>query len=163
MRRAALLTLVALLLAALGVVVLAEIPAKTGMPAVARARLDQYLDSVYPAGGVQVLAAIRARSARRFDAEMSGPVFGGSAYYQTDFGPVWTERDNLLPLPYPPREMWCVLLKDSTAANGSDATRVVFPALHMDIYNADWLVHETSPDRDAGQMLDAVGCALALE
>jgi hypothetical protein len=154
--------MVALLLAVLGVVVLAELPAESGMPAVARTRLDEYLAALYPSGDVQVQVAVRARHARFFDATMSGRVFGDSAYYQTDLGPVRVERDGLLPLPYPPREVWCVLLNDSSA-QAWFAVRVVFPALHMDMYNADWLVHEAAPDQDMLQTLDTIGCALPLE
>jgi hypothetical protein len=161
-RRFIFLALVALLLAALGIVVLAEIPTKTGMPAVAQARLDEYLATAYPAGGVQVLVAVRARRAGRFGRDMSGLVFGDSVYYQSDLGPAWTETDSLLPLPYPPREVWCVLLQDSTAATGP-AARIVFPALHMDMYNADWLVHEALPGQVTAETLDAIGCTLPLE
>lgn len=162
MRRTAFLVSAALLLAALGVVVLAKVPAEAGMPAIAQTRLDEYLAAAYPSGGVQVQAAVRAGHARRFDAAMSGRVFGNSVHYQADFGPTWTERDSLLPLPYPPREVWCVQLNDGSA-QAWPAVRVVFPALHMDMYNADWLVHEAAPNQDLGQALDTIGCELALE
>jgi hypothetical protein len=161
MKRAILLALTVLLLVALGAVVLAEIPAQTGMPAAAQARLGQYLATAYPSGGVVVQVAVRAKRAWRFDQAMSGVVFGDSVYYQTDSGPGWTERDSLLPLPYPPKEVWCVLLKVAPSLEGT-AYRVVFPALHMDMYNADWLVHEAPQDL-GGQALATIGCELGPE
>jgi hypothetical protein len=162
MRRAVLLGAAALLLAALGMIVLAEIPSRTGMPSMARTRLDQYLDDTYPLGEIHVVTAVRAKRPAGFEREMSGLVFGDGVYYQSDLGPVRTETDSLLPLPYPPRELWCVLLQDSTAVTEGDS-HVVFPALHMDIYNADWLVHVASPESDMSSTLEAVGCALPLD
>jgi len=42
------------------------------------------------------------------------------------------------PIPYPPTEVWCVLLKLAS----EDAYSVVFANLHMDMYNAQWIIHE---------------------
>ncbi len=160
MKRAVFLAATAVLLLALGVVVFAEIPAKTGMPAVAQARLNQYLAYAYPSGGASVKAIARARRPWAFSQALSGSAYGDSVYFQTDTGPTWTETDNLRPLPYPPKELWCVRL-DPEAGESEAAPTVVFVALHMDIYNADWLVHtgRQGPATPAGQnALSAVGC-----
>ncbi len=42
------------------------------------------------------------------------------------------------PIPYPPTEVWCVLLKLAA----EDTYFVVFANLHMDMYNAQWIIHE---------------------
>jgi hypothetical protein len=43
------------------------------------------------------------------------------------------------PIPYPPKEVWCVLLKLTPP---EDAYFIVFANLHQDMYNAQWIVHE---------------------
>jgi hypothetical protein len=55
----------------------------------------------------------------------------------------------LRPLPYPPRDAWCVELGRSEAAERD----WVVVALHADLYNADWVVHELAPADVA-----ALGC-----
>ena len=116
---------------------------------------------------------------------MSGATFGNGAYYQTTYG-----RAGRMPLPYPPREVWCAWLSGvstaylsenrlmasisgqsfhsltSAASNTqgmSGATRLVFLALHEDWYNADWIVHEPRLGLPIGDWLaeiSAVGCAI---
>jgi hypothetical protein len=53
--------------------------------------------------------------------------------------------------------VWCVLL----GSQHGDA--VVFEALHRDLYNAQWLVHEAIkawPGSELQAQLDAIGCTL---
>jgi hypothetical protein len=165
MKRACLLATTLILLLALGAVVFAEIPAKTGMPRVAQARLDQYLAYAHPSADVAVQTTVHAEKPWSFDKGMSGGAFGDSVYFQTDSGPTWTEVGNLLPLPYPPRDLWCVLLNEEPTAE-EPLHSVVFVALHMDMYSGDWLVHEAPQEPTAPNLrasLAAIGCELGLE
>jgi hypothetical protein len=60
------------------------------------------------------------------------------------------------PLPYPPTDLWCVQLISPDPA----APKVVLAALHQDIYNAEWIVHEMT---DLETVLPAVGCKLSTQ
>jgi hypothetical protein len=65
------------------------------------------------------------------------------------------------PIPYPPTEVWCVLLKLAS----EDTYFVVFANLHMDMYNAQWIVHEGEKAPFSQIFLDRVtsfGCDLDL-
>lgn len=71
--------------------------------------------------------------------------------------PLW-RNNGLRALPYPPKEVWCVVLK-----GGEPGARVIFVALHSDLYNAAWIVHE--PDgapgsRELAGALSEIGCDL---
>jgi hypothetical protein len=57
--------------------------------------------------------------------------------------------ESLRPLPYPPRDAWCVELRRSALEEHD----WVVVALHADLYNADWVVHELAPGR-----VGALGC-----
>ena len=65
---------------------------------------------------------------------MSSKVDGDTIYYQTD------SSSRGMPLPFPAKEMWCVLLEIDDLS-GVTSYRGVFVGLHMDMYNADWVVH----------------------
>jgi hypothetical protein len=76
-------------------------------------------------------------------------------------------RMSLRPLPYPPTEVWCVLLRLGNGESGSSnvASRVVFVVLHQDLYNAAWVVHEAemlSLSSDLEADLAELGCASVL-
>ncbi len=65
------------------------------------------------------------------------------------------------PIPYPPTEVWCVLLKLAA----EDTYFVVFANLHMDMYNAQWIIHEGEKSPFSQAFLDHVaslGCDLDL-
>jgi len=121
---------------------------------------------------------VQARLPQNFRAEMSKLSFGNAAYYATDrrydqsddhltdVG-VWpaaitativstqtTGYGGGMPMPYPPNDLWCAEL--SSADPG--APKVVLAALHQDIYNAEWVVHEIT---DPATVLPAVGCQFA--
>ena len=96
---------------------------------------------------------VRARLLQNFRAEMSTASYGNTPYYAT------TQRANpkypgLKPLPYPPNDLWCVQLKSSDPTT----PQAVVLALHQDIYNADWVMHEVT---DPEAVLAAVGCQFA--
>lgn len=65
------------------------------------------------------------------------------------------------PIPYPPTEVWCVLLKLAS----EDTYSVVFANLHQDMYNAQWIIHEGEKAPFSQAFLDRVasfGCDLDL-
>ena len=105
--------------------------------------------------GAAIDQYVQARLPQNFRSEMSKMSYGDTPYYVTD------QRTNpnhpgIKPLPYPPNDVWCVKLK------GTDpmVPGVVVLALHQDMYNAAWVMHEvTDPDT----VLAAVGCQLSDE
>lgn len=65
------------------------------------------------------------------------------------------------PIPYPPAEVWCVLLK----LTSEDTYFVVFANLHMDMYNAQWIIHEGEKSPFSQTFVERVasfGCDLDL-
>jgi hypothetical protein len=163
MKRLTALLIPLLLLVVLVVVVAAELPRAPQLPRDVQARLDQYIAYSYPPGTVTVHSAERARRAWRFSEDMSESVFGDSVHFQTDTGPTHTGRLNLSSLYYPPKEAWCVLLEIAGSA-GDVSYAVVFVGLHMDMYNADLVVHEgvalSSPE--FLDNLTTIGCDLGM-
>jgi hypothetical protein len=162
MRRATLLTIVLLLLGVLAVAVIAETPIEPGLPAGCQASLDEYLAAYASPGITRLLRVEQARTPWRFDRNMSSTVFGDSLHYQTD------TSSSGMPLPFPPEQVWCALLERANGTFGLDADMpyaVVFVGLHMDLYNADWVVHEGAGDPSSPQLretLSAIGCDLGL-
>lgn len=152
---------------------------ESGLPAAAHARLSQYLQ--YPAAVARPPYGVRqigqASLPWNFSADMSGASFGDSVIFRTTHNqlapdPAWplgimtpwslhAGRQGAQPLPFPPRDLWCVRLGGVT---GGD-TRVIFIALHEDLDNADWIVHEARPAVTRAALLadlSSVGCDLGL-
>jgi len=104
---------------------------------------------------------VEATRPGNFTPEMSKATFGSGPYYRTTFSDRPIGDQGSRAIPYPPVEVWCVLLRQSD----STLPRVVFYAQHQDMYNADWIVHEpaaeTLPELQAS--LAAVGCKLILQ
>ncbi len=114
-------------------------------------------DYVYPFidRGAAIKQYVQASLPQNFRAEMSKASYGNTPYYAT------THRANpnypgQMPLPYPPNDLWCVQLKSADPA----APQVVVIALHQDIYNADWVMHEVT---DPEAVLAAVGCKFSVQ
>jgi hypothetical protein len=85
---------------------------------------------------------------------------GDSVVYQTDYDYGAAESRGGKPLPFPPVDVWCVLL---VRGEDSDATTGIFVALHQDLHNADWVIHRGWKDlsvREFDRMASAVGCRL---
>jgi hypothetical protein len=104
---------------------------------------------------VTIAQTVQARLPQNFQAEMSEASYGNTPYYVT------THRANpdypgQKPLPYPPNDLWCVKLKSADPA----APSVVVLALHQDIFNADWVMHEVN---DPETVLPAVGCQFSTQ
>ena len=175
MKRGVLLIVALLLLAALGVGVLVLLPGKAGLPAGCQAALDQYLayKNVSLAEGLSVKAEAKAAKPGSLTQDVSYAVYGDSTYYQTDENykeasgqaeapTIWT-REEFRPLPYPPEEVWCILLERSAQTPGYG---VAFVSLHQDIHNAGWVVHEAAPDPfvpESLQVASDLGCDLQAE
>ena len=122
---------------------------------------------------------VQARLPQSFRSDMSKLSFGDATYYTTDrhYRPYptvdalssyftttrATTADAKLfpigsgggrPLPYPPNDVWCAQLSSPDPT----APTVVVAALHQDIFNAEWIVHEVS---DPETVLAAIGCQFA--
>ena len=169
--------LVLIMMAAVGIIVARNL--EEDLPPQAQAALDGYLTSEnavasHPAIVRQVVHAARPG---RFDAAFSSASISASFYFRTSRGYRSAAIPNPLilttsplpsgaseggrggrALPFPPRDLWCVLLNQESG-NG----RVVFLALHEDMYNADWIVHESAGapgDAALAARLAVVGCDL---
>jgi hypothetical protein len=127
-----------------------------------------YMDEV-SSKPMKMLKAERARRPWDFSAEMSLAVYGDSGHYQTDYG--YQQRNvGAKPLPLPPQEVWCVLLEleqhGAVDPTEEGAYRVVFPALHQDLHNADWVLHEGAGDLTSQEFMESlskIGCDLGLD
>jgi hypothetical protein len=163
-----LLLLVALLVA-IGV---AE--SQPGLQRQAKAELDRYIEHQHGRSGFRpvVRQISQASLPQHFTAALSGASYADSPYYRTTNhyrepadpslpGPgasrlhFFSEFGR--PLPFPPERLWCVLLDPGDLG----ARRTVFVALHQDLYNAGWIVHEGpagASDTDLGAALARLGC-----
>jgi hypothetical protein len=164
MKRAVLLGVPLLLLAILLLAVVAEVPTRRGLPAGVQASLDAYLTYASNLADVRVLRV--AQAARPWKLQKAvGAVFGYSAFYETDTGPGGTPGSGTRPLPYPPQELWCVLLHRKEHSTGQTWRPVVLIGRHADIYNADWVVHEETRELSIPALVDRLsqlGCDLDL-
>jgi len=146
-------------------------------PADARGKVDRYIRYRYsPSRAVTIQQIARSSVPSHFTPAMSRATFGDSTFFRTTYGysaqagidlpgfPTVTPGTSgspsgggSRPVPFPPMDVWCVLLKDT----GQSSPAIVFVALHQDLYSADWLVHE--PQGDAKEIADAlskIGCDL---
>jgi hypothetical protein len=101
----------------------------------------------------------KAAHPSRLTAEMAGASFGSSVHFQTDLGALDIDEGSLSPLPFPPAEVWCVLLKGDGAPTG----QVALVARYLDLYAGDWIVHQGPDDVSsvkAQHLLSTLGCTL---
>jgi hypothetical protein len=157
MRRAIFLAIPLLVLVALvtGMVVM-----EAGRPADWRVALDEYVgdQAMISPGGITAQSAARASKPWNFSQEMSRGVLGSR---------MWGRLD----LPFPPEEVWCVLLKRGQVSTdepgGETPYQVVFVGYHTDrLWRTGWVVHEgaRSPFSPAFMAsLLVIGCDLGLE
>lgn len=103
---------------------------------------------------LQIGEYVQARLPQNFQADMSKTSFSNTPYYETDcrFNPDYA---GYKPMPYPPNDLWCV----KVISADPKAPKAIVVALHQDIYNADWVVHEVT---DPAIVLPAVGCPFPL-
>jgi hypothetical protein len=166
MKRIVLLLVSVLSLVAVGAVVVARTPTEAGLPSTCQLRLTEYVAHISTEETAIVQRTVRATRPENLSRDAGYPTFGDSVYYETQDGPPGNEKGGAMPLPYPPGELWCVLLKQQNRATGSTSYPVVFVGLHRDMYNADWIVHEGPGDVSAPGVLESLsrlGCDLGLD
>jgi hypothetical protein len=183
MRRAFSLAVVILLPAA-ALAVMTLLIDQPGLPAEAQPTLDQYLQHAGLGAASVVVQQVRhAARPGQFTASLSAATVGESSYFQlsrndqppaTQSGYIWDQPVityslritavpvaslGQVPLPYPPADLWCVLLSSPSAA----APQSIFLARHEDLYAGAWLVQELPPglSRSAlARVWSTVGCAV---
>jgi len=174
MKRAMFITIPLLVALALVVSVTAAV---LGFPVAAQQELDSYLQHIEPSAKVDVIA--RAARTWNFGQESNYPAFGDNWFFRTDARytaatkvletPVWqkhfyynskTPLNGRTLLPFPPQELWCVLL------NGENKDRVLFLAeYHQEPYYTEWVIHQGPQEPFSPELLDtlsAIGCDLEL-
>jgi hypothetical protein len=108
--------------------------------------------------------AVRAARPWEFTGGTGYIVYGDTPYYITEntYQPGVTRGFSRMPLPYPPEELWCVLLEvQPIYAPAFSYYQLVFVARHQDLYNADWVIHAviqppSSPEIE--QTISRLGC-----
>ena len=146
-----------------------------GLPAQAQVSLRYYLQANPAVQGYQVQQVDKAQRPWQLMPAVSGPIFGDDSYFRTTQiqlsaaplrslvdtrpnSPEGVTGDFFRALPYPPRELWCVALGGAMAAT----TRVVYVALHEDLYVARWYVHDPPPGITGDELraeIEMFGCS----
>jgi hypothetical protein len=162
-KRVVLLVIPLFLLVGLGIAVVAQThDGDGGLPFDCQARLDEYLADQFWPGTMAVQSVARAHKPWRFTDQMTSRAFGDSVHFQTI-----QYSDTLSALRFPPDEVWCVLLKrKGITVEEAPPSMVLFAALHMDMYNADWIVHEAADKPSSpefSRVLSTIGCDLTLD
>ena len=124
-----------------------------------------------------ITQSAEARLPQNFQVSMSKASFGESVYYKTTNRYYGTNESSwagvgmptktpapvtaydyrpTMPIPYPPNDLWCVQLTSPDPA----VPKAILVALHQDIYNAEWIVHEVT---DPEAVLAAVGCKFSAQ
>jgi hypothetical protein len=168
----------AFLILATAIVAALLIAREQTLPSAAQAALDKYVlyRQSLPSASAMVEQVTRAAFPSNFSADMSNASYGHSHLYRTTQDDREPRAVNLThdalttlsvqyvgadrPIPFPPADLWCVLLKHD------HQQQVAFVALHQDLYNADWLVHEPRAaigTRTLSDQLARLGCNLKLE
>ena len=119
--------------------------------------LDQYLTYLRSTGqpSYQLVSAVSASLPANFTPLMSAESFSDSVIFQTDLNTNDPSSAGTQPIPYPPDQVWCVLLKDGGQQH------VVYIALHNSLYNADWIVHTSADPWGSSELqnsLDRLSC-----
>jgi hypothetical protein len=141
----------ALILPAAAIIAVMSANNQSDQPDPRHQELQTYLhcrSQTYPQP-LQLGESVQARLPQNFQADMSKASFSNTPYYQTTcrFNPDYA---GYKPMPYPPNDLWCV----KVISADPQAPQAVVVALHQDIYNADWVVHEVSDP----SVLQKVGC-----
>lgn len=85
----------------------------------------------------QIEQTARAQNTAAFSENLNFTTYGDSVHYPTDIDLGTDGLAASKPLPYPPQEVWCALLK----TDSDPQYQLVFANLHQDLHNADWIVH----------------------
>lgn len=165
MKRTHFLLIPTLMLAVLVLAVAAEVPTVAGPPSGVQKRLEQYSTSAFVKGETHVRLLARAERPWNLTKDLSWLALGDSVYFETDHPLTRGRSVGPSPLPYPPKEVWCALLESEDEATGVRSYAVVLVGLHMDMYSADWMLHQapSQPFSTAfREALSALGCDLRL-
>jgi hypothetical protein len=172
---------VVVLLPAAALAVMTLVIYQPGLSADGQQALDQYLHyQGLDASSRWVQQMRHATRPRAFTASMGAATFGSGTYFQvlhsyqpsatvssfiwdkpiitSSLGVVSAQSTGQVPLPYPPEDLWCVLMNPAAAAPKS-----VFLAQHGDIFVDAWVVHELPPNLSRDALADdwaKVGCAV---
>jgi len=152
-----------------------------------RVKLDAYvaLKNKAASSAVEVQQVPYASQPWNFTAAMATAAYGDSILFPAGIHQAKAITDTILswqapasetltswsgvPLIYPPDDLFCVLLHKRNAANvqaGERPLAVLYLALHRDLYNAEWVLHESPepiPSPALAGALRAVGCKLDLK
>jgi hypothetical protein len=120
--------------------------------------VHQYLaiGPVSASGNTTIGQVVPAGRPWNFAPSMSKATYGSGVYFHVSQGFDPKYGNSSRALPYPPRDVWCVVLTDA-----SGSSRIVFTALHEDMYKADWILHEPAAERRTpllGEWLASIGC-----
>jgi hypothetical protein len=123
-----------------------------------RVSLEQYLAFQRSAGepSYHLVSAVQASQPTEYTASMSSESYSERAIFSTSNGTGGQYTSNMLPVPYPPEVVWCVLLQNDSQQ------RVVYVALHNSLYNADWIVHVSPQPYQSPALqtsLSKIGCS----
>ncbi len=130
-----------------------------------RSALNQYIayKTSPPAALITVERVAQAGQPWHFSADMSSATYGDCYYFDVSYCDHITQALPDPPLPFPPEDVWCALVQ-STASNHEDRW-MVYIARHEDLYNAGWIVHESShnlSDPRLAEDLATIGCSAVL-
>ncbi len=150
------LALLATTAALVAFLVAAWAASRSGLSANAQAEMDAYLGDQQAqfSQTISIVQYERAEWPWYFTPTMSDASYSDGIYYGTTHS-YGGRYGGSRPLPYPPIDLWCILLEQGDRG----AQRVIYVALHEDLYTADWVVHEPEQDRQAlSADLARVGC-----
>jgi len=95
----------------------------------------------------------------QFSSEMSINNYGDCIYFGAAYCYNLDEAPTSPQIPFPPDEVWCSLVK--TFSGDEETSWIIYIAKHQDLYNADWIVHESSYNLTDPQVIDnlsTIGC-----
>jgi hypothetical protein len=98
--------------------------------------VNAYIEHKGWAHTASVEQAIQADNPENFAQGIGLRTLAQGPYYVVDepFG----GQNGSKPLPYPPEDVWCVLLKHPEGY----PHRLIFAVYHVDLYSAEWVIHE---------------------
>jgi hypothetical protein len=123
--------------------------------------LEHYLIYLRATGqpSYQLVSAVPSSKPANFTPQMSDQSFSDSIAFQTSQISGSEYAASLQAMPYPPAELWCLLLKDG------HQEQLIYMALHNNLQNADWVVHIPSDPWGSLQLqsnLQNLGCTFDL-
>jgi hypothetical protein len=138
-----------------------------------RLELNKYISAKTspPTALLSVERTVQANRPWQFRADMSGASYGGCYYFSASY----CYRSDQLPpsrpihigstqpMPFLPDNIWCALVQSNSGEN--ENRWVVYITRYQDLYNADWIIHESSRsllDPRLADDLATIGCSALL-